>query len=257
MAFVSAKGGWLLALLLWLPAAAAGAQGRAVWTEAFSDGPLNPSRWQVTSSGDARTREAQVVESPPGSAQFRLALSADTRGTPGETVMTVGVRSVARLSLVPDARVSFDVDWNDPENGSYLSGAAVLAPGDTSGDVLALADWLKVEYVGVPPGQLARMVIAVKAGGHERTLFAEGWPERNRVGRRIRRPHLVVLVRNGYVEVRENDAIVYASTEPVVGFSTGHLYFRLSSHSNYPRRTILFGPVRAEGTGLGVSGPHN
>lgn len=232
--------------LLALPVGPGSAGQRRVWTETFADGHLDPARWQVTSAGDFRERDVRIVETPGALRRFQLALSADTRGTSDETIKVLGVRAVPRFELSSEARISFDVDWSGQANGSYLSAAAVLAPQATAGNALVQADWLKVEYIGVPPGKLARMVIAVRRQGRERTLYTEGWPERNRTGRLIGRQSLTITIRDRRAEIWENGALVYASVEPVVGFSAAHLYFQMASHSNFPRRTVHFGPVEIE-----------
>ena len=229
-----------------LSSAAVGAD--IVWTETFAGGRLDPDRWETTSSGDFRDRSVSVVEVPDGTGRFRLALSADTRGTRDDTVKTLGVRSVPRFELPGETRVSLRLDWNGQSNGSYLSAAVVLSPHETSADVLTRPDWFKVEYVGVAPGKNARMVIGVRRGGQERTLSTEGWPEHNRSGRPIGLQRLTIVLRDGRVQVMENDAEVYSSNEKIIQFGDAHLYLRMSSHSNYPPRTIHVESIRVERT---------
>ena len=226
--------------------AGAGTDKVAVWTETFAEGRLDPGRWQITSAGDFRQRDVSVVGVPDGVQRFRLALSIDTRGTKDETVKVIGVRSVRRVRLSAETRISLDLDWNQQTNGSYLSAAAVLAPQETSQDALTSPDWLKVEYVGVPPGKNARMVVGVKRKGQERTLYNEGWPEINRAGRSVGLQHVMIVLGDERVQVWENGAPLYTSSENVTDFDEAHLYLQVSSHSNYPRRTVHFGNVRVE-----------
>ena len=218
----------------------------ATWTDTFSEPRVDPRRWHLTSDGDFREWSVQVAELPQASGSGRLALRADTRGSSDETVKFLGVRSVPSLDLDREVRISVDLDWNSQTNGSYLSAAIVLSPSATSQSPFNASDWLKVEYVGVPPGRNARMVIGLKQGGHERTLENEGWPGRGREGRRIGLQHLVIVCRRGALQVWENETLMYESKERVIGFDSAYLYLQMSSHSNYPARTVYFDNVRVE-----------
>lgn len=228
------------------PLIAAGAAQDVVWSESFEEGRLDRARWNPTAAGEVRDRSATVVEGATGPRRFRLALTADTRGAADDTVTVTGIRSGRRIPLSGETRVSLDLDWNDQPNGSYLSGGVVLSPHATDGDATDTPDWLKVEYVGVPPGRNARMVVAVRRGGVERTLDTEGWPDRNRSGRAIGLQHLTIVTRDGSVEVWENGVQRYASSVRVIAFDLAHLYLQMASHSNFPRRTIFFSGIRVE-----------
>jgi hypothetical protein len=111
---------------------------------------------------------------------------------------------------------------------------------------LRTEDWLKVEYVGVPPGRNARLAVEARTGGQERTLFTEGWPERNRAGRRIDVQDLLIVFARSSFEVHENGRRVFES-EQGVSFDAAHLHLQLSSHSNYPPREIFFDDVHVSG----------
>ena len=218
----------------------------AVWMDTFSEPRVDPGRWQVTAAGDFRDWSVSVAEAPQARGSGRLAVRADTRGSSDETVKVLGVRSIPLIDLDREVRVSVDLDWNDQANGSYLSAAIVLSPSSTRQSPFEAPDWLKVEYVGVPPGRNARMVVGVKQGGHERTLENEGWPGRGREGRRIGVQHLVIVSRRGALQVWENERLAYESKERVIGFDSAYLYLQMSSHSNYPSRTVYFDNVQVE-----------
>jgi len=80
--------------------------------------------------------------------------------------------------------ISFDLDWNNQSNGCYLTASMYLCPTVTNGNPGEEKNWLKFEYVGVPPGRNARCVIATKLDGGVKHLYTEGWPEQ-RTGRHI------------------------------------------------------------------------
>jgi hypothetical protein len=233
----------ILRSCLFLALAVASADRVVVWTEDFAGSHLDTNRWQTTSEGDFREWDVSVT---PAADTFRLAISADTQGTRDDTVKFVGVRGKSPIRIERDVRVSVDLDWNKQSNGSYLSAAVVLCPYETSESPFKLSDWLKVEYVGVPPGTNARMVVGLKKRGQERTLHQEGWPETNRSGRPIGLQHLVIVFHGRSMQVWENDRLAYDAKERVADFESAFLYLQVSSHSNFRRRTILFGDIRVE-----------
>ena len=165
---------------------------------------------------------------PAGAGAFRLGISADTRGTRDDTVKFVGVHGAFTIRL--DGRFASRSTWI----GTSRAMAAMLGGGSCSRRIRirrvrsSLRDWLKVEYVGVPPGTNARMVIGLR-GGQERTLHNEGWPETNRAGRTIGLQHLVIVFRDQIVQVRENDQLVYDSKQRVADFNSAFLYLQMSS----------------------------
>jgi hypothetical protein len=217
-----------------------------VWTETFSDGRLDPRRWVVTSAGDFRARYVDVEEMQPGAAGSRLRLAADTVATRDDTVKSLGVRSVPLIQLTGEVRVGVELDWNKQRNGSYLTVSVGLSRYATVTNPFHERDWVKVEYVGVPPGQNARMVVVVCRQGQERTVYNEGWPERNRAGRPIQRQRIVLVFRDRTLQILENDERVYESQEPVLDADAAYLYLQMSTHSNYPLRTVYFDDVRVE-----------
>ena len=236
----------ILSCFLLTALAAASAKTVTVWTENFAGGRLDLNRWQLTTDGDFREWDVSVAAVPARAGAFRLGLSADTQRTRDDTAKFVGARRISPIRLDGEVRVSVDLDWNKQSNGSYLSAAVVLSPYATVESPLKLADWLKIEYVGVPPGTNARMVIGLRRGGQERTLYNEGWPETNRAGRTIGLQHLVIVLHDQNVQVLENDRLVYASKQRMADFGSAFLYLQMSSHSNYPRRTVYFGDIRVE-----------
>ena len=130
-------------------------------------------------------------------------------------------------------------------NGSYLTGGLVLSPHTTSGSPLETSDWLKIEYVGVPPGRNSRMVVAISAENRMRTLYTEGWPRANREGRKIGLQVLEVAVGKSGWEVWENGAAVFTSNQ-AFPLDNAHIYLQMSSHSNCPARTVLFDNVKVD-----------
>jgi hypothetical protein len=227
------------AALLVLSLASVARAGPAGWVEDFALGRLDPARWERTFDGDGREWSAEVV---PGEARapLRLRLRADTRGTRDDTVKWLGVRTVRPIPLREGTRIVVRLDWGEQANGSYLTAGIVLSPHATGGNPRATPDWLEVAYAGVPPGRNARMVVGLARNGRERTVTTEGWPDRNRQGRRIGVQELSLRVRNGSLEVREGSRQVWTSEPDELALGEAYLYLQMSSHSNYPARSIYF-----------------
>jgi hypothetical protein len=224
-------------------AALASTSAASTWRETFASGALDAARWQRTVDGDFREHSAEVVpRRTPG--VFRLRLLADTRGSRDETVKYLGIASGCAISLRSGTRISILMDWGPPANGSYLSAGIALSPHSTSTDATATDDWLSVSYVGVPPGHNARLLVTSSARRVVRTLYADGWPDRNRAGRPIDRVELVVEWRDDVIEVRENGRLAYALDRSAAAFDSAQLYLHLASHSNYGARAVHFEDIR-------------
>jgi len=201
---------------------------------------LSGTGWEVLSEGDF---ENKSVESSGARLRFLTA----TRGTRSDTVKYLGVRSRESFRLSEGTVVSLDLDWNRQANGTHLSAGFALAPTAASANPSGLADGLRIEYIGVPPGKNARMVITTRVGGRESRLFTEGWPDSNREGRRIGLQHLqLVLKKSGAFSVVENGRSIFESREGALTFDAAYLYLHATSQSGYPPREIFFDNVRVD-----------
>ena len=234
LAFAGARSIPVACALLLLPCAHA-----QQWREEFAAGVLDPARWHGTMSGDLHAPVVRIVPAEDGSGS-RLRLAADTRGTRDDSIKRVGVGTRCRLALGREARIGVDLDWGPPANGSYLSAALVLSPHYTDGDPAATADWLSVGYVGVPPGRTARLLVRASASGVARTLYDDGWPDRNRHGRTVTRVSLELSLRGRSLELRENGRPIPVPLPAPGRLASGYLYLQLSSHSNFPPRAVHF-----------------
>ena len=170
-----------------------------------------------------------------------MRLRANTIGTSDDTVKFHGLRSVQRLDFSRGLNISFDLDWNNQSNGCYLTGSVYLCPTATNENPRDEENWLKFEYVGVPPGQNARCVIATKIDGRTGWLYAEGWPE-ERSGRTIADQHIRIILNDESFKVMENGREIYASQHDFT-FTSAYIYLQMSSHSNYPAREVYFDDV--------------
>ncbi len=239
----------LLALLAsTLPAGAdppcSGDGWRDVIHETFASGSLDADVWLVTEAHDFRTRSVEVVPPAAEESGGRLRLHADTIGTDDATVKHLGVGLRRPIDLSQPHEIAFEIDWNDQANGSYLAAGVYLSPAWTPGAVAQEADWIKMEYIGVPPGSTGRHLLALRTGGRLRILDDDGWPADRPQGRALGRMRVRIVIDGGTLRVRENGALVHDSGGAVVPFPKVHLYLQMSSHSNYPGREVFFRDIR-------------
>lgn len=211
--------------------------------DTFDHGSLNPQRWQITREGDFKESIIDVYDADPTeNVDYRLRLRANTIGTKDDTVKFHGVRSVEKMNFSDEKETSFDLDWNNQSNGCYLTASLYLCPTVTNGNPREGKNWLKFEYVGVPPGHNARCVIAAKSEGKVKYLYTEGWPEQ-KSGRHIAYQRIKIISDNKSLKIIENGKEIYSSQSHGLEFSSAYLYLQMSSHSNYPAREIYFDNV--------------
>jgi hypothetical protein len=209
----------------------------------FNGGYLNPELWQITQQGDFKERTVDVYDVDLSeNIDYRLRLRMNTIGTRDGTVKFHGVRSVEKVDFSAGKEISFDLDWNNQSNGCYLTAAMYLCPTVTNGNPGEEKDWLKFEYVGVPPGHNARCVIATKTDGKVKYLYTDGWPEQQ-TGRHIGYQRISIILDNTNFKIIENEKEIYNTTSHGLEFTSAYLYLQMSSHSNYPTREIYFDNV--------------
>ena len=210
------------------------------FNENFSERVLNTQTWQITREGDFEESTIDVYDVDlTEDVDYRLRLRANTIGTSDDTVKFHGVRSVQKVDFSEGLNISFDLDWNNQSNGCYLTASVYLCPTVTNGNPRDENDWLKFEYVGVPPGKNARSVIATKIDGRTRWLYTEGWPE-DRSGRKIADQHIRITLDDKSFKITEEGEEIYASPSHDLTFTSAYIYLQMSSHSNYPAREIYF-----------------
>ena len=209
----------------------------------FSEGIVGQELWQITREGDFKESTIDVYDADPTeNVDYRLRLRMNTIGTKDDTVKFHGVRSVEKVNFSDEKEISFDLDWNNQSNGCYLTASLYLCPTATNGNPRNEKDWLKFEYVGVPPGRNARCVIAAKSNGNVKYLYTEGWPEQ-RTGRYIAYQWIKIVLDNKSLKIIENGKEIYCLQSHALEFTSAYLYLQMSSHSNYPAREIYFDNV--------------
>lgn len=205
--------------------------------ETFGTNLVNPLNWEIVRQG-AFTRFS--VE-PSGASRLKLGL--ETLGTPAGSEHLLGVRRREPLSMSRPLRISTELDWNHPANGSYLSAGLVLAGAESEGSPLEGPDWIKVEYVGVPPGKTGRLVVASRSAGVDRNPYLDGWPMPSKEGRALGVQRIELRVRDGGFEVWENGRVKVAWEGGRVSMKSGYVYLYVASRSNYGLREVLFSPL--------------
>ena len=227
--------GSLMASWLAMAAALAG-PAELILQERFDGQCLDEKVWRVTRKHDFQDWKVEV-------AGGRLRLLAATIGTRPETVKWLGVCTrQAVVDLSRPIEVEFELDWNRQRNGCYLTAGLYLCP--TSSDApKEESDWLKVEYIGVPPGRNGRCELASRVAGRLHLLYTEGWPVEQRTGRPIGVQKVKLTIRDGGLALRENGRLLFELPRLALGFKKAYLYLQMSSHSNYPPRAVFFDNV--------------
>ncbi|MGA1864941.1 MAG: hypothetical protein ACMUHX_07760 [bacterium] len=206
----------------------------------FNDTDLNHERWDITRKGDFRISTIDIVDVDLGAKRdYRLRLRADTINTADGTVKYHGVRCRYKINFEIPKRISVDLDWNNHTNGCYLTASIYICPTITTGNPQDEENWLRLEYIGVPPGENARCAVSTKINNSIRHLYTEGWPK-NRQGRFISYQKIDLFMDDKGFEIFENGKNLYGVKSHGLDFSSGYLYLQMSSHSNYPARDIYF-----------------
>lgn len=205
----------------------------------FNDPNLIHEKWEITRNGDFRISIIDIFDVNPAKRDYKLRLRADTINTRDDTVKYHGARCLYQIDFTTPKRISVDLDWNNQANGCYLTAAIYICPTITTGNPQDDKNWLRFEYIGVPPGENTRCAISTKINNRVRHLYTEGWPE-NRQGRFIAYQKIDIFIDDQGFEILENGKNLYGIKPHGLNFSSGYLYLQMSSHSNYPAREIYF-----------------
>jgi len=223
--------------------AATEAQGTMLLDD-FQSGTLSVARWSTTFKNDFKEKVVDIFDvGKRGKNDLRLRLVANTLGTNDETVKSLGVRSVREIDFVEPKTISFVLDWNDQANGSYLTASAYICPTLTDATPADESDWIKFEYVGVPPGHNARFQIVRRTKGSLRVLFDEGWPDKQRTGRKIEEVTAKIVIDRSALKMFENGIEIFSTPDHSLDLSKAYLYLQMNTHSNYPSRAVYFDNV--------------
>ena len=180
-------------------------ESEAVLYDMFDSGQLDLSRWTITSQNDFRESIVDVYD--VGEMDYRLRLSGNTLGTDDSTVKFHGVMWNNPVSFIDENCVSFELDWNNQTNGSYLTAGMYISDKVTDENPRDLENWLRVQYVGVPPGKNARLLITGVSNGVSTIFHNEGWPQ-NRTGRKIGNMRIDLTIDETSFSVFENGETV-------------------------------------------------
>ena len=192
----------------------------------------------------------------------RLRLRADTQGTDVNTVKYHGVRTVHPVvDISRPTEVTFELDWNHPENDCTMSAGIFICPTATNGNPEDEPNWVKVMYYGMDPGDLARIEISTQINGEqEGWLYDEGFysnPKGKRTWRKIGVQHIRMVVSQQSITVWENNQLLCSCNlnqrtlmrlEGALPWSSAYLYLQQSSQSNYPAREVFFSNIMVHPT---------
>jgi hypothetical protein len=214
-----------------------------LFQENFDAGKLDTSRWELTQDGDFNQFAVDVQSADDREkSDHRLRLMANTLET-SDPVKYIGVRSIEKLDLGQLREISFDLDWNDQQNGCYLATGLYVCPVESSNPKNE-NDWIKFEWTGVPPGRNIRTNVWANVNGALKQLYTD-WGSRDENGRPLGWPvkpgkHRIKLLFDGKgIRVwADSKQLCYADHS--VDFASGYLYLQMSSGTNYPSREVYF-----------------
>lgn len=216
------------------------AAGAFFWDDFAAKDPFACGKWVATRDGDFAEAVTDVVGG-------RLRIRVGTLGTRDDTVKHLGLRSAqAVVDLASPVEVAAEIDWNNQANGCYLQASLFLCPTSTDATAATERDWLRFEYVGVPPGKNARACLSRRQAGNLRFLYTEGWPQpdpRDRIGRPIGRQSVRLRLDRQNIEIIENGKTLWGPEPHGCDFTQAFLYLDVCSHSNYPPRELFFDNV--------------
>lgn len=216
--------------------------------EGFDEGTLDQSQWIITKEGDFTDMSVDIYDANPAETiDQRLRLRANTIGTSDSTVKSLGVRYANKIDISEANTISFDLDWNDQTNGSYLSAGIYLCPEATETNPADKINWISFEYIGVPPGKNARFQISLMKEGNLQLVHTEGWPDQQRTGREINDQKIELIFNDTLLTVKENSVEIF-SGEHLLDFTQAYLYLQMNSHSNYPSREVYFDNIQVNQT---------
>ena len=122
-----------------------------------------------------------------------------------------------------------------------MTAGIFLCPTLTEGNPADEPAWVRIEYVGVPPGRKARAAVWLRNETGTHWIHKEGWPEKQRTGRTIDRLRVGIEFReDGWAVTENGEPLFRAPGKWPLPFDTAHVYLQMSSHSNYPPREIFF-----------------
>jgi len=214
------------------------AEEAVIISDDFQSGVLSEKHWKLTRQGDFKISTIDVYAVDKG--DLRLRMLADTIGTRDDTVKFHGVRSIKPIDFAGRSIIAYEIDWNNQTNGCYLTTGMYLCPTVTDTNPRDEPNWISFDYVGVPPGKNARFQIMEKVNGNLRFLYTEGWPDKQKAGRKIGNQQVKVFIDNKHLKIIENGKELFNSEDSGLRFTQAYLYLQMSSHNNYPAREIYF-----------------
>ncbi|MFC1940957.1 hypothetical protein ACFLWL_00885 [Chloroflexota bacterium] len=225
-----------------------------IFQDDFNTGRIDESRWELTFDGNFAEAEVDVADvNPDKDIDYRLILRADTIGT-SHPLKYLGVRSKTLIDFTEGTEIAFDLDWNNQTNGSYLTSALYLSP-TVSNNPKNEDDWLKFEYVGVPPGKNVRISIWEKVEGVGYPVHTDWGPD-NDQGKPLGLPlgsdvHRIRLILDeNQLRVLQDNEEIFSNSEHNLNFTTAYLYLQMSSGTNYHSRELYFDNITVQSASL-------
>jgi len=216
----------------------AGVKKTGNFSDDFSKNNIDADKWKIIKDGDFKNVAIDILN--PGE---KLRLKADTINTNSSTKY-LGIKSIETIDLSGKRTISFDFEWNNQFNGSYLSGAIYLCPTDTNNPKKE-SNWLAMEYTGVPPGKNVRINVWSKVNNSLKEIYTD-WGKKDKKGKAQGitfgdKPHnMKIIVEQDTITVIENNKELVKFNKELFNSNSAFIYIQMSTGTNYPSREIYF-----------------
>ena len=218
-------------------------KARVLFQENFDSGSLDTSKWRITKDGDFNQFAVDVKDiDSSDDVDYRFRLMANTVGT-SDPVKYLGIRSQMKIDFSHPREIAFDLDWNAQQNGCYLTAGLYICPVESENPKKE-KDWVRFEWVGVPPGKNIRTNVWSSANGAMKELYTDWGPE----GENGKPQGWPVKPGNHRIKfLLDSKGIrVWADSKQLchvlhsLSFTSGYIYLQISSGTNYHAREVYF-----------------
>jgi hypothetical protein len=158
-----------------------------------------------------------------------------------DSVKYLGVRSIEKIDFNTCKEISFDLDWNNQQNGCYLTAALYICPTESQNPKKE-KDWIEFEWSGTPAGKNIRVNVLTNVNGVRKKLYvnSETQQEEDKLHGWQVKPgnHQIKLLIDSKSILTWADGKQLCDALHLLDFTSGYLYLQLSSGANYPSREV-------------------
>ena len=218
---------------------------KIIFQDNFDQGNLDTSKWNAIKDGDFKQFSTDVKNiNNNGEKDYQLNLMANTMET-SDQVKYLGIRNLQKIDFSEAKEVSCDLDWNDQQNGCYLTAGLYICPIESQNPKKE-KDWIGFEWTGVPPGKNIRNSVLASTDGAMKELYTDWGPDRQGWPVKLGSYKIKLLLDSKGIRVWADSKQLCYVPYPL-NFSSGYIYLQISSGTNYPSREVYFDNITVTG----------